>query len=240
MSWPEMAGPTTVPSWNRIWMRAIAATSCPAGTSPGMTALRAGLTKPVSPPADRADQVDGQQRGLGHRGVHGQADAGQAEQGRGHEHERPAVHSVAHRPADQRAQDQGHQLGQAHRADLERRVRLAVDLIGDGHHGELAAQGGDQLAGEQQPEVSALAEGRHVHQDSSGHPGQPRKPGRAESRRGALLLGVSPSGRSRRRRRSPRGRSSKAPASPEAATGRRCHRRRRSPSRRRTRRAHPS
>ena len=48
---PDSAGPTTVPTWNTIWVMAAAAGRCRRSTMPGTDAMRAVLEKPWKPAA---------------------------------------------------------------------------------------------------------------------------------------------------------------------------------------------
>ena len=62
----------------------------------------------------------------------------------------PAVDRVDHGTAHQRAQQQGAELRQPHQPDRQRGARLQVHLQRHRHHGQLASQEGQQLAGVEQ------------------------------------------------------------------------------------------
>ena len=104
-----------------------------------------------------ADHVERPESGVcGHR-VQSQYAAREHQRDTRNHEEGASIHGVAHRAADQRPHHQRDELGQADRANLERRMRLCVHLERDGDDRELRADRRDELAEEQQVEVVALA-----------------------------------------------------------------------------------
>jgi hypothetical protein len=87
-------------------------------------------------------------------GVPREERAAQAEADVGGEHDPPAVHPVREGAADERGGEQRHQLRRAQQPDGERRLRQPVHLVGQGHVRDHAAQVGDELRGEEPPEVA--------------------------------------------------------------------------------------
>jgi hypothetical protein len=77
------------------------------------------------------------------------------------------VGCVDHRPAVQRAQQQRHELGQRDQPDVKGGTSEPVDLIRDGDGGQLRPEQGDQLAAEQDAQITGLPQGRDVNEDPS-------------------------------------------------------------------------
>ena len=166
---PESAGPTTVPTWMMICIMAKAAESCRRSTMPGTEAMRAVLEKPIRPAARELTTYSTAKRGVGHGGVDGHGTTRQRHGSGGPHHDLTAVHRVADRTGVERSDDERDQLGQADGAHLQGRPRHGVHLVRNGHHGELRPQHGDELAGEEQSEVAALAQRGGVHEDPARH-----------------------------------------------------------------------
>ena len=116
-----------------------------------------------------ADDVEHDERRVRHGGVDGHGAAGERHAHGRPDHDQAPVDRVADRPGGQRPGQEGDELGQADGADLQRGVGRGVDLVGDGHDGELGPQHGDELAGEEEPEVAALPQRGGVHQDPARH-----------------------------------------------------------------------
>ena len=116
-----------------------------------------------------ADQVDRQDRRLAREGVEGQHRARQPQGQRRHDQDSPSVHGVAHRPADERPEDERNQLDQADRADLERGTGDRVHLEGDRHQGELTPEHPRQLAREENAEIAAPPQRVQVEEDPIRH-----------------------------------------------------------------------
>ena len=80
----------------------------------------------------------------------------------GEQHEPAPVVRVRQRAADQRGDQQRHQLGEPEQADDERRARQVVDLERDRDVRDHRARERDRLPDEEQPEVAVPAQGPDV------------------------------------------------------------------------------
>ncbi len=125
--------------------------------------------EPAERGRDRADEVDDEERRGRRQRVDGESATRQGQEPRGDDHEGPSIDGVPDRTAHEGADDERNELDHADRAHLERGVGEPVDLIGDGHHGELGPEGGDEGPREEPAEVPALAQRCEVDQDPSGH-----------------------------------------------------------------------
>ena len=107
-------------------------------------------------------QVEHRDRRLGERGVGHQRQAGGHQADLGGDHQAPAIHPVRQRAADERRQQQRHQLHDAEDADREAGVRQGVHLPRQRHVGDHRAEEGHELSGIEQAEVPP-AQGTEVH-----------------------------------------------------------------------------
>ena len=169
---PASAGPATRPSWNRAWNMAFAVDTSDRRTMFGTMALRPALSSPLNPAA-RAGSTNNGHSEVSQVGVDRQPGAAAGHQHLRH-HQQPApVHRVYHRSGQQRPGDQREQLGDRHQPDVQRGAGQLVHLVGHRHRGQLGAEHGHELAGDQAAEIAGPPQRRQVDEQAPRGPGRP-------------------------------------------------------------------
>ena len=133
-----------------------------AGTSRGVIASSDGFCRPLKADISAGGEVEHRDRRLRPRGVRHQRQAAGHQADLGGDHQAPAIHPVRQRAADERRQQQRHQLHDPEHADREAGVRQRVHLPRQRHVGDHRAEEGHRLGGVEQAEVPP-AEGTEIH-----------------------------------------------------------------------------
>ena len=102
---------------------------------------------------ERVQRVERQQLVVAQEGEDREGQRHEGHRGLGREHDEPAVAAVGHDPADQREHDDGHDPGEAHEAQGQRRVGQQVDVPVEGHDLHLRADLGHELGEPEAAEV---------------------------------------------------------------------------------------
>ena len=130
--------------------------------------------------ADSRQHEDRPQRRLAAQAVQGKTHAAQRHRELGHDEHLAAVDGVGHRAAEQRPDERRPKLCEAHQADVERRAGEQVDLVEDGHQGELRADLRHREAEPEAPELREAAQRPEVDEGQSPHAAPPSPPPEAD------------------------------------------------------------
>ena len=158
MTAPPRAGPATLANCQPLLFHVTALPSASGGTTCGSSDERDGALKARATPASSRHRIDQLDRPLPER------QGGQPQRGDGGRRLREleqhaAAVAVGRLPGRQRQQQHGQELGQPRESERGRGVGALVQLPADGDGLDLAADAGQDAAGQQQA-VIAATEGR--------------------------------------------------------------------------------